>query len=65
MNLTNNEYSAEEERFLGMIESNHKIGIQMCNEFAKNSSNPDIADLANRTIQLLYFQMQEIQRLMR
>lgn len=40
------------------------MGIEMCNDILRNSSNPEVVDLANQVIKSLYFQMQEIQKLM-
>jgi len=64
MNVGNNEHSAEDERFLHMIDGHHKMGIEMCNDVIRNSSNSDVVDVANNIIRLLYFQMQEIQKMM-
>ena len=40
------------------------MGIEMCNDILRNSLNPEVVDLANQVIKSLYFQMQEIQKLM-
>lgn len=64
MKSPDNQYSAEDERFLHMMDSHHKMGIEMCNDILRNSLNPEVVDLANQVIKSLYFQMQEIQKLM-
>ena len=64
MKAEGNDYSAEDERFIHMMDSHHKMGIEMCNDVIRDSSNSDVVDVANNIIRSLYFQMQEIQKMM-
>jgi uncharacterized protein (DUF305 family) len=60
MQPNKDEYSAEELRFLAMLENHHKMGLDIANGILRSSPSPDIYELAVKTIQSLNYMMREI-----
>lgn len=60
MSRNKDDFDAEELRFLHMLESHHKMGIEMANDALRMSSNQEIIDIARVTIQHLSSVLQEL-----